>query len=190
MDIAEQVDRVAEGRKLVVSLQKRIDDVRMRVGQRTDRSMIESNKNKDNTRPKVLCIEWINPFFSAGHWVPQMIEYVGGINGLTSRGRPSRRIQDIDEIINFDPDKIILMPCGFDIDRTIREAKVLETNDKWKQLHAVSNNQVYAVNAGSYFSKPGPRTITGLEVLAKIINPNGFEDIKVPADSFAKVLLP
>ena len=78
------------------------------------------------------------------------------------------------------------MPCGFDIHRTLREAKTLETYDKWKSLRAVQNNQVYAVNAESYFSKPGPRTITGLEVIAKIIDPKAFEDIKVPTDSFAK----
>jgi iron complex transport system substrate-binding protein len=99
-----------------------------------------------------------------------MVEIAGGINGLSSRGQSSRRMHDINEIIKFDPDKIILMPCGFDVYRTLREAKILETNDKWKSLHAVQNNEVYAVNAGAYFSKPGPRTITGLEIL-KIIDP-------------------
>jgi len=181
MDIAERVDRVTEGRKLVVSLQKRIDNIRMRTGRRIGKEI-----SKKNNRPKVLCIEWISPFFTAGHWVPQMIEIAGGINGLSSRAQPSRRMRDIDEVIKFDPDKIILMPCGFDIHRTLREAKTLETYDKWKSLRAVQNNQVYAVNAGSYFSKPGPRTITGLEVIAKIIDPKAFEDIKVPTDSFTK----
>jgi iron complex transport system substrate-binding protein len=184
MDIAERVGRVTEGRKLVVSLQKRIDDIRMRSGHR--RISGDGSNNKHDNKPKVLCIEWINPFFTAGHWIPQMVEIAGGINGLSSRGEPSRRIHDIDEIVKFNPDKIILMPCGFDIHRTLKEAKTLETNDKWKSLHSVQNNEVYAVNAGAYFSKPGPRTITGLEVLAKIIDPEDFEDIKVPTDSFAK----
>jgi len=184
MDIAERVGRVTEGRKLVVSLQKRIDDIRMRTGYR--RISGDGSDNKHDNKPKLLCIEWINPFFTAGHWIPQMVEIAGGINGLSSRGEPSRRIHDIDEIIKFNPDKIILMPCGFDTHRTLKEAKTLETNDKWKSLHSVQNNEVYAVNAGAYFSKPGPRTITGLEILAKIIDPEGFEDIKVPTDSFAK----
>ena len=78
------------------------------------------------------------------------------------------------------------MPCGFNIERTVKEAKILETNNKWKSLQSVQNNDVYAVNAAAYFSKPGPRTITGLEVIAKIIDPEGFEDIKVPTDSFVK----
>jgi iron complex transport system substrate-binding protein len=182
MDIAERVGRETEGRNLVVSLQKRIDNVRMRVGQRR----ISRGEVHNSNKPRVLCIEWIDPFFTAGHWVPQMVEIAGGINGLSSRAQPSRRMYEINEIIKFNPDKIILLPCGFDIDRTIREAKRLETNDKWRSLQCVQKNEVYAVNAGAYFSKPGPRTITGLEVLAKIINPEGFEDIRVPTDSFAK----
>ena len=169
MDIAERVDRVTEGRKLVVSLQKRIDNIRMRTGRR-----IGEEISKKNNKPKVLCIEWISPFFTAGHWVPQMVEIAGGINGLSSRAQPSRRIHDISEIMKFNPDKIILMPCGFDLHRTLREAETLETNNKWKSLQVVQNNEVYAVNAGAYFSKPGPRTITGLEILAKIIDPEGF----------------
>ena len=184
MDIAERVGKVTEGRKLVVSLQKRIDDIRVRAGYR--RISADVYNNNSNTKPKILCIEWISPFFTAGHWVPQMVEIAGGINGLSSRAQPSHRIHNIDEIMKFNPDKIILMPCGFDIDRTLREAKTLETNDKWKSLQAVQNNEVYVVDAGAYFSKPGPRTVTGLEVLAKIIDRECFEDIKVRPDSFAK----
>ena len=186
MDIAERVGRVTEGRKLVVSLQKRIDHIRIRVGHK--RIGADVSYNKHNSKPKILCIEWINPFFTAGHWIPQMVEIAGGINGVSSRGQPSRRMHDIDEIITLNPDKIILMPCGFDIHRTLREAKTLETNNKWKSLQAIQNNEVYAVNAGAYFSKPGLRTITGLEVLAKIIDPEGFEDIKVPTDTYCKLI--
>ncbi len=187
MDIAERVNRVTEGRKLVVSLQKRIDEIRAR----SQSIRIDSGFSKSNpgsSKLKILCIEWINPFFTAGHWIPQMVEIAGGINGLSSRAQPSRRIHDIDEIIRFDPQKIILMPCGFNIDRTLREAKILETNNRWKSLQAYQNNEIYVVNAWAYFSKPGPRTITGLEVLAKIIDPECFKDIKVPSDSYCKLI--
>ena len=183
MDIAERVNRVTEGRKLVVSLQKRIDSIKTRSGRRV---VVDEHENNNNNKSKVLCLEWIEPFFTAGHWVPQMVEIAGGINGLSYSGQPSRRINDMDEITSFNPDKIILMPCGFTIERTLKEAKILETNEKWKSLESVQNNEVYAVNAGAYFSKPGPRTITGLEIIAKIIDPEGFEDIKVPANSFSK----
>jgi len=184
MDIAERVGKVTEARTLVVSLQKRIDDIRVRAGYRRIGGDVYNHKS--NTKPKILCLEWINPFFTAGHWVPQMVEIAGGINGLSSRAQPSHRIHDIDEIMIFNPDKIILMPCGFDLHRTLREAETLETNNKWKSLQVVQNNEVYVVNAGAYFSKPGPRTITGLEILAKIIDPEGFQNIKVPTDSFTK----
>jgi iron complex transport system substrate-binding protein len=180
IDIAERVGKINEGKELVVNLQRRIDVVKMMVSREQDTS-----SNNGNNRPKVLCIEWIDPFFSAGHWIPQMIEIGGGINGLSSQGQPSRCIV-IEEIIKFNPDKIILMPCGFDVNRTIREARKLDINTQWKSLRAVQNNEVYAVNAGEYFSKPGPRTITGLEILAKIIGPKErFDQLKVPRDSFA-----
>ena len=171
MDVAERVGRIKEGRKLIVSLQNRIDSIRIRP--------------KEN-KPKVLCIEWLDPFFTAGHWIPQMVEIAGGINGLGSYGKPSYRI-DMDEIIKFDPDKIILMPCGFDIDRTLIEFKHAKICNDWKSLQAVQNNEIFAVDAGAYFSKPSPRTITGLEILAKIIHPNKFLDIIVPTNSFIKI---
>jgi iron complex transport system substrate-binding protein len=186
MDIAERVGKVTEARTLVVSLQKRIDDIRVRAGYRSIGGDVYNHKS--NTKPKILCLEWINPFFTAGHWVPQMVEIAGGINGLSSRAQPSHRIHDIDEIMKFNPDKIILMPCGFDLHRTLREAETLETNNKWKSLQVVQNNEVYVVNAGAYFSKPGPRTITGLEILAKIIDPEGFQNIKVPTDSYCNII--
>ena len=171
MDVAERVGRIKEGRKLIVSLQNRIDSIRIRP--------------KEN-KPKVLCIEWIDPFFAAGHWIPQMVEIAGGINGLGSYGKPSYRI-DMDEIIKFDPDKIILMPCGFDIDRTLIEFKQAKISNDWKSLQAVQNNEIFAVDAGAYFSKPSPRTITGLEILAKIIHPDKFLDIIGPTNSFIKI---
>lgn len=171
MDVAEKVGRVKEGRKLVSSLQKRIDAVRTM---------------KVKSRPKVLCIEWIDPFFTAGHWVPQMVEYAGGINGISVAGEQSRRM-DIDEITKFDPDIIVMMPCGYGIERTLKEMKVLKDNEKWKSLRAVRKGSVYAVEAGSYFSKPGPRTITGLEILAKIVHPKESRKIKVPKKSFQKI---
>ena len=109
-----------------------------------------------------------------------MVEIAGGINGLSKSKEQSRRTS-IEEIKKFDPDKIILMPCGFNIDRTIKEYKntitTLNKNQEWNNLRAIKNNELYVVDAGSYFSKPGPRTITGIEILAKIISPNEFKHI-------------
>jgi iron complex transport system substrate-binding protein len=175
MDVAEKIGKVREGRKLVASLQKRIDMVRS-----------SSSNVKVKHRPKVLCVEWIDPLFTAGHWVPQIVEYAGGINGLSSTGEPSRRM-DIDEAIQLDPDIIVLMPCGFDIEQTLKELPVLARNEKWKSLQAVKNGHVYAVNANAYFSKPGPRTVVGLEIIAKILHPETSQHITVPKGSYKKI---
>ena len=172
MDVAEKVGRVRQGAKLVASLQKRIDAVR---------------GMKIKNRPRVLCIEWLDPLFTAGHWVPQMVEYAGGINGISAAGEPSRRM-DIEEAIQFDPDVIVLMPCGFEIPRTLKELPALARSEKWKSLRAVKNHDVYAVNANAYFSKPGPRTIMGLEIMAKILHPEASRRIRVRKGSYKKLL--
>ncbi|NWG37392.1 cobalamin-binding protein [Nitrososphaera sp.] len=171
MDVAEKVGRVREGRRLVASLQKRIDAVR---------SM------KIDDKPRVACVEWVDPLFTAGHWVPQMVEYAGGINGMSAAGEQSRRMQ-IDELARFDPDIIVMMPCGYGIKRTLEEMEVLKSNETWNSLSAVRNKKVYAVEAGSYFSKPGPRTVVGLEILAKIIHPEASRKIKVPKGTYRKI---
>jgi iron complex transport system substrate-binding protein len=171
LDVANKVSKLKEGQSFVDSLKKRITLVQ--------------TKSK-TSKPKVLCVEWLDPLFTAGHWVPQMVEMAGGINGISLTGDQSRRME-INETIKFDPDIIILMPCGFDVKRTILEYEKLANNIQWKSLAAVKNNQVYAVNANEYFSKPGPRTVTGLEILAKIIHPELFPDLKIPDDAFQKI---
>jgi iron complex transport system substrate-binding protein len=170
MNVAERVGRIKEGRKLIASLQNRIDSIRMR---------------PKGNKPKVLCVEWIDPLFTAGHWIPQMIEMAGGINGLSICGKPSYRI-DINKIIKFDPDKIILMPCGFDIERTLFEFEQVKNKNEWKSL-LNHNIEIFAVDAGKYFSTPSPRIVTGLEILAKIIHPDKFMDQLVPKNSFINI---
>lgn len=175
-EIAKQVDKIERGRKLVDSLNKKIISIREVI-------------SKKNVRKSsgILCLEWIEPFFTAGHWVPEMIEIAGGVNYLSKTGEKSRR-STIEEIKKFDPDKIILMPCGFDIDRTIKEyERTIKNNSSWNSLRAIKEKELYIVDAGSYFSKPGPRTFVGIEVLAKIINPNEFNHIRVPLKSFIKL---
>ncbi|MBM2819450.1 MAG: Periplasmic binding protein [Nitrosarchaeum sp.] len=139
------------------------------------------------TNLKVLAIEWIEPFFTAGHWVPEIIENAGGRNLISKPGEYSRRL-DIQEIIDSDPDMIILMPCGFDIERTLLEYnKILKDDKVWCMLRAVRNKNIFAVDANSYFSKPSIKTITGLEIIAKIINPGKFWSLNVPENSFLQI---
>jgi len=178
--IAQKVEKMKEGQELVRTLEERIKRVKK----------ITEGKNVENL-PRILCLEWLDPFFTAGHWVPEMVEIAGGINGLSKPKEQSRRAS-LEEIKKFDPDKIILMPCGFNIDRTINEYKnsstILNKNHEWNNLRAIKKNELYVVDAGSYFSKPGPRTITGLEILAKIISPYEFEYITAPENSYVKLI--
>jgi iron complex transport system substrate-binding protein len=177
-EIAKNVGKTKEGENLVKSLEDKINRIKK----------FAKLKNK-NDLPNILCLEWVNPFFTAGHWVPEMVEIAGGINGLSKSKEQSRK-NSLKEIKGFDPDKIILMPCGFNIDRTIEEYKntCLNKNQEWNNLSAIRNNEIYAVDAGSYFSKPGPRTITGIEILAKIIFPNDFKDLEIPENSYTKLI--
>ena len=193
IQIADRIGRLEAGHRLAGSLQNKIDNIKRIVEAKTGAAntntyaINDSDEEINKAKPRIVCLEWIEPFFIAGHWVPQMVDIAGGVNGLNTPRQRSRRIS-IEEVKEFNPDKIVLMPCGFDIDRTLREMKVLQNNDKWKSLAAVKSNEVYAVNANAYFSKPGPRTITGLEILAKILHPDEV-DIKVPDNSFSRVTL-
>ena len=171
-DIAEKIDKVQRGIEIVNSLNSRINKIK---------NVQISNK------PKVLGIEWIKPFFTSGHWVPEMIEFSGGINMITKTGEHSRKM-NIEEIENTDPDVLILMPCGFDVQRTVSEYdKYLRNDTRWNQLRAVKNKKVFAVDANSFFSKPSIRIVKGIEILAKILHPEIFTHLEVPNSSFLKI---
>ena len=171
-DISKMIGKEKEGNELINSLLKRLEFVKSK--------MCEE-------RPKVLAIEWVDPFFTSGHWIPEMIETAGGENLISIEKMPSRKMK-LEEIKSANPDIIVIMPCGFDVKRTIFEYNnVLAENPDWNELKAVKENSVYAVDANSYFSKPSLRTITGIEILAQIIHPNIFGSLQLPKDSFTKI---
>ena len=116
-----------------------------------------------------------------------MIETAGGINTISKTGEHSRRLS-MQEIIETDPDLIIIMPCGFDTVRTVSEYnRILKKNQEWNELQAVKDKNVFAVDANSFFSKPSIRTVTGIEILAKIIQPENTRDISIPKNSFLQI---
>jgi len=171
-ELGKILGKEPKAKEIIDSLEKRIQNVK---------------KHQNNKRPRVLAIEWIEPFFTAGHWVPEMIQIAGGINMISKIGEHSRRL-DFQEIAKSDPDIIIMMPCGFDTKRTISEYNnILKENKNWNSLKAVKNNQIFAVDANSFFSKPSIRTIEGLEILAKIIQPDEFEELRVSNESFSQI---
>ena len=171
-EISKIIGKEKEGNELVDSLSKRLKFIKCKTFEK---------------RPKIVAIEWLDPFFTSGHWIPEMIETAGGENLISTKKMPSRKMK-LQEIKEANPDIIVMMPCGFDVKRTVSEYNnVLAENLDWNELKAVKQNNVYAVDANSYFSKPSLRTITGIEVLAKIIHPDIFGDLQLPEDSFAKI---
>jgi iron complex transport system substrate-binding protein len=124
-------------------------------------------------RPRVVCVEWMDPIYVGGHWVPEMVEIGGGLDVLGRRGEPSRAV-GWDEVVAADPDILVLMPCGFDVMRTRAEMGALTTRPGWSELPAVRRGRVFLTDASSYFNRPGPRLIEGLEMLASVIHPVVF----------------
>ena len=172
MDISKMIGKETEGNKLVDSLANTLEFVKSKTFEE---------------RPKVVAIEWVDPFFTSGHWIPEMIESAGGENLISTEKMPSRKME-LEEIKEANPDIIVMMPCGFDVKRTVSEYNnVLINNPDWNELKAVKEKNVYAVDANSYFSKPSLRTITGIEILAKIIHPDVFGDLQLPENSFVKI---
>jgi iron complex transport system substrate-binding protein len=122
-------------------------------------------------RPRVGCIEWLDPPFSAGHWVPEMVRVAGGEELFAGPGEPSTRLT-WQEVFEAAPEVLVLMPCGFDARRTVEEARrVLPGLPGWRDLPAVKNGRVWAVDASSYFSRPAPRLVEGVEILGRILQP-------------------
>ena len=171
-DISKMIGKKKEGNELVDSLAKRLEFIKSKTFEE---------------RPNVVAIEWVDPFFTSGHWIPEMIESAGGENLISTEKMPSRKME-LEEIKEANPDIIVMMPCGFDVKRTVSEYNsVLTNNPDWNELKAVKEKNVYAVDANSYFSKPSLRTITGIEILAKIIHPDIFDDLQLPGNSFTKI---
>lgn len=128
------------------------------------------------SRPRVFCMEWMDPPMAGGHWVPEMVRLAGGLDGLGREGQFSTVIK-WDQVVEFAPEVLIVMPCGYKIDRTLGEIDRLSSRPGWRDLPAVREERIYVVDSGSYFSRPGPRTVNGLEILAEILHPELFSGL-------------
>ena len=154
--LAAATDSRDAAAKLVHDSAGRIDRVRLRV--------------RGHRRPRVLALEWLDPPFAAGHWVPQLIEFAGGDDVLGFAGERSEE-RTWEEVIATNPDIVLVMPCGYDAEIAHREAEMHR-----EQLAEVGAGEVVAVNASAFFSRPGPRIVDGLELLAHIIHPELFPE--------------
>jgi iron complex transport system substrate-binding protein len=132
-----------------------------------------------DTIPRVFVCEWLDPPFSAGHWVPDMVGVAGGTDVASVPGEPSRRLT-WDDVAARDPEFVVLAPCGFDLDRTITEIDVDMLRGPLLETAARREGKVFAVDANAYFSRPGPRLVDGVELLAHLLHPEAYSDPGLP----------
>jgi iron complex transport system substrate-binding protein len=129
--------------------------------------------------PRVFVTEWLEPPYSAGHWVPDMVALAGGIDVAGTSGEPSHRMRWTD-VTALEPDVVLLAPCGFDLDRTLSEVVPLDLSANLLGTPARQESRVFAVDANGTFSRPGPRVVDGVEVLAHLLHPDAYPDPGVP----------
>ena len=167
-DIFADIERVAtalarpeRGTALVRQLRARLDAV----GEATAQLV---------ARPRIACLEWIDPLMAAGNWIPELVAMAGGVNLFGAAGRHSPWM-NWDELRAADPDIILVLPCGFDIARTRRELAVLTRRPEWRALRAVRDGHIFLCDGNQYFNRPGPRVVESLEILAEIFHPDRFQ---------------
>ncbi len=130
---------------------------------------------KNAPRRRAACIEWLDPLYCAGHWVPEMVALAGGTDVLAAAGEPSV-VVPWERVVEKRPEILVIMPCGFSIDRTLSEIDRLTSRPHWKELPAVRNGNVFAVEGPAYFNRSGPRLVDGVELLAALFHPKLFND--------------
>lgn len=166
-DVLKDVGRVGEAtgcpreaEDVVSALQKRIET-------------IAAGAAKAAGRPTVVCLEWLDPLMASGHWVPELVGLAGGRELLGNSGAPARRVP-WEQVLTSAPEILILMPCGFAVDRVLDEIDLLTRLPGWEGLPAVQRGRVFAVDGHAYYSRPGPRLVDGLEILAHLVHPELF----------------
>ncbi len=154
--VGEATRRVRQAAALVGELERRVAAVERAV--------------RGRPRPRVACLEWLDPPYVAGHWVPEMVARAGGMDVLGKVGEPGFRV-GWERVLGAQPEVVVLMPCGYDLERTVKEFKAMRLPEGWEKMPAVRDRRVIAVDPSSYFSRPGPRLATGVDILARAIHP-------------------
>jgi iron complex transport system substrate-binding protein len=176
-DVIAQIDVVGKLLERPEEAAKLTDSLRMRVAKVKEVATRLPMLN-------VFCLEWSDPPFAAGHWVPEMVEAVAGVNLLSEKGGPSRVVTHR-EIRDANPEVILFMPCGYYLEEAEEEATAVFAHPELQETPAVRNGNVFAVDATSYFSRPGPRIVDGLEILAWALHSDAYP--VPPAGSISRV---
>jgi iron complex transport system substrate-binding protein len=179
--VGELTNTRARAAEVVQNLQERLDKLRKRIAE-------ENRKSKTETRkPTVFMLEWLEPPFSPGHWVPEQVEAAGGVALLGEAGKKSVTTTYA-RVRESKPEIIVLIPCGYYTSDILRQLENTYFPSDWRAIPAIENGAVWALDATSYFSRPAPRVIDGAEILAKIFHPEIFgapnerEAVRVPRD--------
>ena len=168
-DVWADIERVAHA--LGVDSQRLLENLAARV------KIVEQKTqglSQTENLPTVACIEWTDPLMVAANWIPELVSLAGGKPLFGIAGKPSATFK-WEELITANPDVIIFMPCGFDLDRTRQDAQLLTHRPEWEQLHANQSGRVYITDGNAYFNRPGPRLVESLEILAEIQHPEIFQ---------------
>ncbi len=161
--------REVQAQDLVASLRQRVERIKCRA---------------KTHAPRTACLEWLSPPFNGGHWIPEMVTLAGGIDPLGKLGQDSYRMP-WQQVLDADPEVVLVMPCGYNLERAISEYRRTEMPPGWGNVSAVRKGRVYALNATAYFSRPGPRLADGLEIMYALLQEDS--DIALPAKSWEKL---
>ena len=161
--VGEAAGRGMEARRVVTALETRIAAVETAVRRRSVRPAAAAP-------PRVFCMEWLDPPFCSGHWMPEIVERAGGREVIGRHARPSHRVE-WEAIAAAAPDVVVLTVCGFDVARTVAELPAVTGRPEWRRLPAVPAGRVYATDGSAFFSRSGPRIVDGLEIMAAILHP-------------------
>ncbi len=178
-DVLEDIRRVGRA----TGSEEAADTLTGELQARIDAVVSRASRAKDH--PRVLQLEWTDPLLCGGHWVVEMVELAGGISSFGSKDQGSMRL-DWDEVVASQPEVILLMPCGFDLERSKEDIPTLTALPGWNTLPAVQQRRAYVVDAAAYTSRLGPRLVTGLEMMAELIHPELFSGM-IPEGAAANV---
>ncbi|MCY4172336.1 MAG: cobalamin-binding protein [Bacteroidetes bacterium] len=159
--VADNLGQTQGGEELIADLKGRLN-------------LLCAQTKKITHKPKVACIEWIDPLMIAANWVPSLVELAGGVNLISEYGKHSQ-YHSMNDLLIEQPDVIAIMPCGFDIERCLQEMKPLTSDPIWNDLSAVKNGRVYVTDGNQYFNRPGPRVVESAEILSECFYPETFD---------------
>ena len=178
-DVLEDIRRVGRA----TGTEDTAEAITSRMQSRID-AVVETVSRADS-RPRVLHVEWADPLMCGGHWVPEMVELAGGVNCFGDKDSGSFKL-DWQEVVDSRPEVVILMPCGFDVKRTLEDVPLLTGLEGWTSLPAAMDNRIFAIDASAFTSRSGPRLVVGLEIMAEMIHPELFSGM-VPEAGAARL---